>query len=198
MEDVNSAVLDRRKPQNLHRQLLEILKGPIEQGDWKVGARIPSEAQLRGLYQVSKTTVRQAIEELVSFGYLSKVQGRATFVRRRIPGQSRRMAIHLNAEWEEFDSPRQCYVVEEAIARPDLEIADRLGIGGTEACWLLTRIQVLGGLALALETLALPRSSCVGEQEEQIFYKPGDQPFGFAQTLRRMDRYERILEFERL
>ena len=52
---VNS--IDRTNPQKLYFQLLEILKGQIEQDTWKVGSQIPTEDQLCGRYNVSKATV---------------------------------------------------------------------------------------------------------------------------------------------
>lgn len=52
----------------------------IENRDFALGAKIPSEAELRGQYEVSRHTIRQAISELVNEGYLVKQQGSGTFV----------------------------------------------------------------------------------------------------------------------
>ena len=49
-------------------------------GTWKLSQRIPSEDELCTKYNVSKVTVRQAINNLVSDGYLMKIQGKGTFV----------------------------------------------------------------------------------------------------------------------
>lgn len=46
----------------------------------KVGDPIPSERALTELFGVSRMTIRQAIDSLVSEGVLEKVQGRGTFV----------------------------------------------------------------------------------------------------------------------
>lgn len=246
---MNSPAIDRKNPQKLYCQLAGILRGPIEKGEWKVGSRIPTEEQLCREHRVSKSTVRLAVEELVSFGYLSKIQGKGTFVRRRIPEQSICMAIHLNAERAEFSAERRYHIIEDAVASPGLQIADRLRLGRDERCRCLVRLETLDGLPLALEKLHLPLRLCVGEPNgedatapltacvesrcstriqrmrentdapcvgnpeaallrlvpgtpvlrlRQIYYKPGDLPVGYAETVRRMDRYERILEFERL
>lgn len=52
----------------------------IEKNDFTLGAKIPSEAELRAQYDVSRHTIRQAISELVNQGYLIKQQGSGTFV----------------------------------------------------------------------------------------------------------------------
>lgn len=56
------------------------LKMLIEKGDIKVGEKIPSEADLRAQYSVSRHTIRQSISELVNSGHLIKQQGAGTFV----------------------------------------------------------------------------------------------------------------------
>lgn len=241
--------IDRKRPQKLYCQLLDILRDPIERGEWKVGSQIPTEEQLCVRYRVSKTTVRSAIEELVALGYLTRLAGKGTFVRRIIPEESIRMALYLNAERMEFNAVQHYHVLECETVRPDLEVADYLRLNPGETCWHLARILILGDLPLALEKLYVPSRLCVGDPGEprtavplssyvesrcalkiqrlrektdlpcareqeaallrirprapalrirQFFYRPGDQPVGFASTIRRIDRYERILEFERL
>lgn len=61
-------------------QLASILKGQIDDGEWKPRQSIPSERQLELQYKVSRPTVRQAIEYLEKQGYLYREHGRGTFV----------------------------------------------------------------------------------------------------------------------
>lgn len=52
----------------------------IERQDYALGSKIPSEAELRQQYSVSRHTIRQSLSELVNEGYLIKQQGSGTFV----------------------------------------------------------------------------------------------------------------------
>lgn len=52
----------------------------IKNNDYALGSKIPSEAELRQQYDVSRHTIRQAIGELVNEGFLIKQQGSGTFV----------------------------------------------------------------------------------------------------------------------
>ncbi len=61
-------------------QLASILKSQIEEGEWKPRQSIPSERHLELRYNVSRPTVRQAIEYLEKQGYLYREHGRGTFV----------------------------------------------------------------------------------------------------------------------
>ena len=56
------------------------LQQNIIEGKFPLDSRIPSEAELRKVYDVSRHTIRQAIAELVNDGYLMKRQGAGTFV----------------------------------------------------------------------------------------------------------------------
>ena len=67
----------------LYQQVLEDIKAEISSGTYASGQRIPSEAELSQLYSVSRVTVRRAIEELVGEGYLTKRQGKGTYVNQR-------------------------------------------------------------------------------------------------------------------
>ena len=63
-----------------YHQLAQILRTKIESGDWQPKSPIPSERQLGLLYDVSRPTIRQAIELLIREGYLYREHGRGTFV----------------------------------------------------------------------------------------------------------------------
>lgn len=64
----------------LYQQLLEEIKYCIESGKYKYEEKIPTEPELSDKYGVSRITVRRAVDELCTEGYLIKKQGKGTFV----------------------------------------------------------------------------------------------------------------------
>ncbi len=72
--------VDRGSKQKLYVQIYSIFLEKIENGEWPEGTQIPPEDELCRLYDVSKITVREAIQELVREGYLKRQQGKGTFV----------------------------------------------------------------------------------------------------------------------
>jgi len=76
----HSKTVDRFNQEKLYIQLTRILLEEIRSGNWKLNDRIPSEDELSKTYNISKITVRQAINNLTSDGYLMKFQGKGTFV----------------------------------------------------------------------------------------------------------------------
>lgn len=75
--------VSRGAPTPLHHQIREQLRNKIEADEWPVGHVIPPETELAGQASVSRSTIRQAILELVREGYLYRVQGKGTVVTRR-------------------------------------------------------------------------------------------------------------------
>ena len=60
----------------LYCQLAETIEKKIDSGEWSVGTCIPSERELSSIYNMSRITVRKAIDELERKGKLEKVQGK--------------------------------------------------------------------------------------------------------------------------
>jgi GntR family frlABCD operon transcriptional regulator len=64
----------------LYHQLMLAIKEDIQNGKYKAGEQLPTEAELCSLYEVSRITARRAVSELVEDGILSRQQGKGTFV----------------------------------------------------------------------------------------------------------------------
>jgi GntR family transcriptional regulator len=66
--------------QPLYKQLEDILMQSIESGTFKQGEKIPTELELSKIYNVSRITIRKALEELTRNNYLVRKTGKGTFV----------------------------------------------------------------------------------------------------------------------
>ncbi len=72
--------IDRSVPIPLYFQLKKIILENIKSGDYPVGSMIPTEKELSEIFGISRTTIRQAITELVQEGWLYRVKSKGTFV----------------------------------------------------------------------------------------------------------------------
>lgn len=80
--------IDPGSPIPIYHQLKLAIKTKIETGEFKPGERIPTEQELCERYGISRTPVRQALNEMVYEGLLIRRRGSGTFVAER---------VHLNA-----------------------------------------------------------------------------------------------------
>ncbi len=68
------------KPKRISDQVFEQLKEAILRGQFKPGQQLTPERELATALQVSRTTIREAINMLVAMGLLEQKQGQGTFV----------------------------------------------------------------------------------------------------------------------
>lgn len=59
------------------------LRRIIDSGEWDAGGRLPPERILASRFAVARNTLRRALDELETSGYLSRQVGRGTFVTQR-------------------------------------------------------------------------------------------------------------------
>ena len=72
--------LDKTTPVPLYFQLKELIMAEIKNGTYPKDSVIPTEKELSEMFDISRTTVRQAIAELVQEGWLYRVKSKGTFV----------------------------------------------------------------------------------------------------------------------
>lgn len=75
--------LDKNVPIPLYFQLKEMLVEEIKSGKYEVDSLIPTEKEMSEQFGISRTTVRQAITELVQEGWLYRVKSKGTFIARQ-------------------------------------------------------------------------------------------------------------------
>lgn len=69
-----------QKNNPLYITIMEVIKEKIINGEYKLGDYIPTETELEKEFEVSKITVRKAIELLEGEGYVAKKSGKGTTV----------------------------------------------------------------------------------------------------------------------
>lgn len=77
---LNNYSLNKDTPVPLYYQLKTLLLDRIKDGTYRPGDLIPTENELSAMFDISRTTVRQAVTELVREGYLYRIKSKGTFV----------------------------------------------------------------------------------------------------------------------
>ncbi|MCB1611767.1 MAG: winged helix-turn-helix transcriptional regulator, partial [Xanthomonadales bacterium] len=68
------------QPAPLYHQLYLVVKRKIEGGDLRQGTLLPAEKDIALFFDVSRITVKRALDDLEAEGYVTRHRGRGTHV----------------------------------------------------------------------------------------------------------------------
>jgi len=88
-------IIDRNSPIPNYFQLQNWLREQIEQGVFKPGDRIPTEAEFSRITGLARATIRQAIQNLVNMGFVIRKRRLGTFVIERNPNTKSQTIVGL-------------------------------------------------------------------------------------------------------
>jgi len=72
--------INKNSPLPLYYQLKESILNAVKNKEFEIGERLPSERELAEYHNISRMTVKKAVDILVDNGYLIRKQGSGTFV----------------------------------------------------------------------------------------------------------------------
>jgi len=81
-------VVDQNSPIPYYVQVKAALRQRIQQGEWMRGDQLPVDLELCQMFGVSRTVIRQALNELVNEGLVIRRKGKGTFVAEPKIGES--------------------------------------------------------------------------------------------------------------
>lgn len=154
----------------LYQQMMEDIKAAIEEGKYTAEEKIPSESELSEYYNVSRITVRRAVEELCQEGYLVKKQGKGTYVgrqklRRKLSRVDEAMSFSEMCRRNGQEPSVKCVGREVVPARAD-EVAF-LGLEADARLLAIRRVHYADGVPIELENnlFPLPRFAFLEEED---------------------------------
>jgi GntR family transcriptional regulator, nutrient-sensing system regulator len=118
------------------------------------GTPVAPERALSQRFNVSRTTVRQALHDLAVEGRIVRRQGRGTFVAPPKVTQPMQLASYTHVMTSQGRRPGS-RIVDTAVVDAEPEVADRLGIGAGSPVVRLERLRLADDEAMAVETVYL-------------------------------------------
>jgi GntR family transcriptional regulator len=172
-------------PRPQYRQLADLIRAAIEQGEYPPGSELPAEDQLASLHGVSRATVNRAVLILRGEGAVRVVRGRGTVVR-ELPVLRRDGIARQRADLREADAARGAFQAELArlglsarsevdVAEqvPPAEIASLLGIGPGALAVTRQRRMYGNGVPVQLALSYLPHEIAAGTRLMDADSGPG-------------------------
>lgn len=140
----------------LYQQIKEYLLEEIDVGRLEIGDRVPSERDLAERFRISRMTVRHALTELSYEGFLSRQQGRGSFVARpKIPQRLTGLTSFTEDMLSRGMKPG-ARVLSIQVAAPGYKIRRTLNLKIDDPVVRIERLRLADGEPMALEVVHLP------------------------------------------
>lgn len=144
--------VNKDSPVPLYYQIYRNIKKKITDGELKSGEILPSEYEYCDIFNVSRLTIRKALEELYREGLIVRSRGRGTFV-----SENKREEIltKLKGFTEELKSRGQrpsSKTLEKSLVEPPIEVIDKFGITEDTPVLFLKRLRLADDIPMAIES----------------------------------------------
>ncbi|MBS4206896.1 GntR family transcriptional regulator [Bacillus sp. FJAT-50079] len=145
---------DNRLP--LYYQLMDIIVSKIEAGDLKEHDKLPSERELCETYNVSRTTVRQTMQELEKEKLIYKEHGKGTFVSPKVIDQSLVKFYSFTDEMKKINKIPSSNVLAFETMSADSHLAKKMSIIENDPIYKITRLRYADEEPMMYEISYLP------------------------------------------
>lgn len=166
------AAISRDNKLPLYHQLYEILRDNISHGEWKPGDMIPAESDLIAAYGVSRTTVRQVLDRLVTDGLIYRQQGRGSFVAHPALEHVLTRIISFTEEMRQRGFEPGTRVVESRLISAPPDVARHLSVPPGEELAYLQRLRLADGEPMSIEYSHLVHRFCPGVLQQDYAVNP--------------------------
>ena len=152
----------------IYVQIHDQIKAEIEKGKWQVGDRLPSERDLSLHFQVSRMTLRQAVQTLADEGILERKVGSGTYVAKKrvqetMTGTTSFSQI-VKAQGKEPSSKTTAYYLTE----PNASEMEKLALAPGAQILRMERIRFADSSPICYEVTSLPAEFIANTPREAI------------------------------
>lgn len=162
-------MINKNSPIPLYYQLKKKIENIIKSGKLKPGDAIPTEIEFMKRYAVSRTTVRNAILQMVNEGYLRRVIGKGTFIKTH-PIKSKILGnlIGFSKEMEQKGISHFTKVLGKDIVLAPIRVADMFQITTNDLVFYLKRLRFVEGKPIIIVENYVPAYLCPGIEKEDF------------------------------
>lgn len=163
--------IDKSSKIPLYLQLMDILIDKINKS-LNENDRLLSEREICDTYDVSRTTVRQALDELERDGYIYKLHGKGTFVAPKRVNQDLVSFYSFTDEMKKIGREPSSQIINFEIIEAGEKLSNKFNIGYEELLYKLIRIRKADDIPMMYEITYLPFDRFKGLKKEKLEMTP--------------------------
>jgi GntR family transcriptional regulator len=173
--------IDFKSKVPLYFQLKEQIKQNILKGEYKEGDLIPSEREFSKHYELSSTTIRRALNDLVQEDFLKRKAGKGTFVRRRKVRRDLRKVLGFTKNMTEMGLTPTTKVLSKKVVAVNALARERLGLIKGDKVVRLERLRLADDVPMMLEKRYIRTDLCPDIEKEELsssLWRTFDEKYG--------------------
>lgn len=149
----------------LWSQLYDILEKRIKTGYYPIGSILPPELKLMDEFEVSRITVRQAMDKLIQAGYIVRRRGKGTIVLKKDDKIKTAFQSSFHGVYEKNNETNRKVIRFNKIIPPQ-EVIEYFNIEQSKSVWCLVREIFIGKKPVAyFETYINPELSFSNDED---------------------------------
>lgn len=152
--DVEWLRMSDRRPAR-YEQIAEYLRDLV--GRAQPGARLPSEAELCDKFEVSRMTARQAVQVVAGDGLIERRRGAGTFVRAHPVPRDLGSPLSFSGSMKTRGMTASSRTLRWGAIEPTEDEREALRLADDEGAYVLERLRLADGTAMAIERAVMPR-----------------------------------------
>lgn len=153
--------IDKSTPIPLYFQLKNIILHEMQKGTYQQGDMIPTEKELSEFFGLSRTTVRQAITELVQEGRLFRIKSKGTFVAKpKIKQDFIKRLETFNEQIERLGMTPSTKLLDIRVIPATDDVAKALNLNEGDSCIQIIRKRFADGEPNVVVRTYLPYETC--------------------------------------
>lgn len=165
-------MIDKKSRVPLYAQLIDLLVEKIKAGELKEHDKLPSERELCEIYDISRTTIRQAMVELENEGYIYKEHGKGSFVAHQTYTQSLVNMYSFTDEMRKLGKNPRAEILSFSNVAASLKVAKKLHLKEDEKVYEIIRLRLADEEPIIYETTYLPVNDFPGLNQVDLEFSP--------------------------
>lgn len=149
--------MDKTSKVPLYLQLKEELIKKIDNQYYEEDEMLPSERKLCEMYDLSRITVRQSLQELEREGYIYRLHGKGTFVMPKSYNQKLVKMYSFTEEMKKIGRIPSTKVLSFSEIAIDQQLASKMNLEPCEDVFRIVRLRLADDIPFMFETSYLPK-----------------------------------------
>lgn len=154
--------IDRSKLEPYYYQVYQILHQKIVLNEWEPGHMLPPEKDLQEQFEVSRATIRQALDMLVDEGLITRHRGRGSFVAEPTIEHGLSRIISFTEDMHNRDLEPSTRLLDGHLVKAPVDIANLLDVPPGEEMAHIERLRMADGNPMSIENSYLIHRYCEG------------------------------------